>query len=66
MAKVQGAPKAAPKAKSKNRGIYLKSVRAGKCFRHNQGECKVAFCPYPHECSICGEEGCAAIKHKEE
>ena len=61
--------RAAPKSETKSRReaqkqhSCLKAVRAGKCFRHNQGGCKVFNCEWPHDCSICGKQGCAAYLH---
>ena len=49
--------------KSKHQRIHVASIKAGKCFRHNQNICKVLNCEWPHECCICGRPDCAAHYH---
>ena len=57
--------KSAPKSggKSKHQKIHILSIKAGKCFRHNQNICKVLNCEWPHDCAICGRPDCAAHYH---
>ena len=60
------APKKKAQARKEARKTHVEAIKSGKCFKHNSpAGCKVYNCQYPHDCTVCGKEGCAAWKHKQ-
>ena len=46
--------------------IHNSAMRGKKCVKFNKGQCSDKKCNWPHDCTICGRNDCAALHHADE